>query len=80
MDELDLLGVGLIQGRVVDHQDATITRDMLFNLVPERRGIRLEPMQGRVKASCAARRACSGCTRAASVQLTTFGVATRKLM
>ena len=45
MDQRNLLGIGFVEGSVVDDQETIMQDDMLLCLVPERRGIGSEAME-----------------------------------
>ena len=45
MDERDVLGIGLVQRRVVNDQEPVVQDDMLLGLHPERRWIRLQALK-----------------------------------
>lgn len=44
-DQLDLLGIGLVQGRVIQDQDAALAVDQRPGLLPEGLGVRFDPAQ-----------------------------------
>jgi len=79
-DQADLLGVGLVERRVVEDQGAAGRLDGGLGLVPERIGIGLQPLEQGLKESWAGAVGVRGCTRAASEQLTRPWEATRNWM
>ena len=79
-DELDGLGVRLVEGRVVDDEDAVVEADVVPGLAPERLGVGLEAVQQSGEGVVGRGSGRSGWTLAASVAVYTLGVAMRNCM
>jgi hypothetical protein len=79
-DQPDLLGVGLVERRVVEDQDAAGAVDQGRASCQRASGSGSRRCRSRVKASWAGGSGISGCTAAASVQQNALGEAMRKLM
>lgn len=82
-DELDRLGVGLVEGRVIDDEDAVVEADVVPGLAPQFGRVGLEAVQqagegvvGRGVVGSGR----SGWTLAASVAVYALGVAMRNCM
>ena len=72
-DQLDGLGVGLVEGRVVDDEDAVVAADVVPGLAPEHLGVGFEAVQESGEGVWAGGSGRSGWTLAAPVAVYALG-------